>query len=98
MSKLSTESIRIEGEELLAKVRELIHEGNVRRIVIKQGGNTVVEVPLTVGVVGAVFAPVLAAVGALAAMVTDCTIDIEREAPATDPATLASSATDQPVV
>jgi hypothetical protein len=61
------------------KVKQLIHEGNVRRIVIKQGDRPIAEFPLTAGLVGAVFAPVLAAVGALAALVTDCSIAVERE-------------------
>jgi hypothetical protein len=60
-------------------VERLIHEGNVRRVVIKQDENTVAEFPLTVGVIGLVLAPVLAAVGALAAVMTDCTIEVERE-------------------
>ena len=64
-------------------MKELIHEGNVRRIVIKQDEQVVVEFPLTVGVLGAVLAPPLAAIGAAAALLTDCTIEVEREAPAT---------------
>lgn len=72
------ESIRVESGELLEKVRELVREGNVRRVVIKQEGRSVAEFPLTIGVVGAVLAPVLAAVGALAAFLTHCTIDVER--------------------
>ena len=64
---------------MLEEVKRLIHEGNVRRIVIKQGDRTVVEFPLTLGVVGAVLAPALAAVGAIAALVTDCTIEVERD-------------------
>jgi hypothetical protein len=72
------ESIKIQGHQLGAKVKELIEEGNVRRIVIKQGVRTIAEFPLTVGVVGAVAAPVLAAVGAIAALVTDCRIEVER--------------------
>ena len=72
------ESIKVEGGQLLDKVAQLIREGNVRRIVIRQGDRTVAEFPLTVGVVGAVFAPVLAAVGALAALIGDCTIEVER--------------------
>lgn len=79
-SKTSTnETFRVKGEELLGKVKELIHEGNVRRIIIKdKKGNTFVEFPITVGVVGAVFAPVLAAIGAIAALVTECSITVER--------------------
>lgn len=72
------ESIRVEGGQLLDKVAQLIREGNVRRIVIRQGDRTVAEFPLTVGVVGAMFSPVLAAVGALAALIGDCTIEVER--------------------
>jgi hypothetical protein len=60
-------------------VERLIHEGNVRRVVIKQDENTVAEFPLTVGVIGLVLAPVLAVVGALAAVMSDSTIEVERE-------------------
>ncbi len=76
------ESIKVEGGEMLEKVKDLIREGNVRRIVIRQGdaNRSVAEFPLTVGVVGAVAAPVLAAVGALAALLTNCTIEVERVA------------------
>ncbi len=73
------EQIKGEGGQLLDRVRQLIHEGNVRRIVIKQAGRTVAEFPLTVGVIGAVAAPILAAIGAIAALLTDCTIEVERE-------------------
>jgi hypothetical protein len=78
-----TETISAEGGALLEEVSRLVHEGNVRRIVIKQGADTVVEFPLTVGVAGALIAPWLAA-GAIAALITDCTIEVERvgEAPA----------------
>lgn len=80
MSKTTTEEFKISGEELLGKVKQLIKEGNVRRIIIKnKEGKVLVELPLTIGVVGAVFAPVLAAVGAIAALVTECTIVVERE-------------------
>ena len=73
------ENLKIEGEELLAKVRDLIHEGNVRRIIIRIAeGAVLAEVPMTVGVVGAVIAPSLAVVGAIAAVVTDCSITVER--------------------
>jgi hypothetical protein len=71
------ESIKVQGHQLGTKVRELIEEGNVRRIVIKQGDRTIAEFPLTVGVVGAVAAPILAAVGAIAALVADCKIEVE---------------------
>jgi hypothetical protein len=76
------ETIKVEGGELLDKVRSLIHEGNVRRIVIRQGERSVAEFPLTVGLVGTVWAPMLAAVGALAALLTSCTIQVQRAAPA----------------
>jgi len=72
------ESFRVKGEELVDRVRQLVHEGNVQRIVIKQGDRTIAEFPVTVGVVGALAAPALAAVGALAAFVTDCTVVVRR--------------------
>ena len=72
------ETIRAEGQELLNKVEELIRQGNVRRIVIKQQGRSIAEFPLMVGVVGAVVAPVLAAIGAVIALAKDCTIEVER--------------------
>lgn len=76
-----TEQFRISGDELLAKVRELVHEGNVRRIIIRNDqGHTLVELPLTVGVIGAALLPVLAAVGAIAAIATDCELVVERRA------------------
>ena len=73
------ESFKVTGDDLLRRVKEILHEGNVRRIVIKQGSRTVVEFPVTVGVVGALAAPSLAAVGALAALLTECTIEVERD-------------------
>lgn len=77
--KVHTEEFRVEGDKLVAKVKELIHEGNVRRIIIKNDkGNTVLEIPLTIGVVGAVFLPVLVAVGAIAALAANYTILVER--------------------
>ena len=72
------ETIKVEGGQLLDCVKKIVHEGNVRRIIIKQGGRSVAEFPLTVGVVGTVFAPILAAVGALAAMLAECTVEVER--------------------
>ena len=73
------EKYRIAGEKLLAKVKELIREGNVRRITIKNDEDkTLIEIPLTFGVVGAAIFPVWAAVGAIAALVTDCSIEVER--------------------
>lgn len=76
------ETFEAQGSQLVEEVKDLIHEGNVRRIVIKQDSHTIVEIPLTVGVIGAVIAPALAAVGAVAALVTRCTIDVERDAAA----------------
>jgi hypothetical protein len=74
------ESFKINGENLLNKVKELIEEGNVRKITINdKSGKELMSFPLTLGVVGAVFAPVLAAIGAVAALVGECTITVERE-------------------
>jgi hypothetical protein len=80
MTKTTNETFSINGEQLLKKIKELIAEGNVRKITIKdKNGKELMTFPLTVGVVGAVFAPVLAAVGALAALVGECTITVEKE-------------------
>lgn len=74
------ESHRVSGDKVLGKIRELIHQGNVRRIIIKNDeGRSLIEVPLSVGVVGAVLVPVWAAIGAVAALVTSCSIEVERE-------------------
>jgi len=62
-------------------VRQIIHEGNVRRVRIRQGDRIVAEFPLTVGVVGVALAPILAAIGAIAALAAECTIDVERTTP-----------------
>ena len=79
--KTRVEQFRISGDELLSKVRQLVHEGNVRRIIIRNDkGATLVELPLTVGVIGAALLPVLAAVGAIAAIATDCELVVERVA------------------
>jgi len=72
------ESFTVRGEHLVDRVKELIHQGNVRRIIIRHEGHTILELPLTLGVVGAVLAPMLAAVGALAALLTESTIEVER--------------------
>ena len=79
------ESVKAEGSEILTHLKKIIQEGNVRRVVVKQGDRTVAEFPLTVGVVGTVFAPILAAVGAVVALVQDCSIEVEKVAPATPP-------------
>jgi hypothetical protein len=73
------ESFKAEGEAAVDKVKALIHEGNVRRIVVQHEGRTVAEFPLTAGIVGAVLAPVVAAIAALVALLKDCTIQVERE-------------------
>jgi hypothetical protein len=79
MAKTIWESIKTEGENVVEKLKQLIHEGNVRRVVIQHQGRTVAEFPLTAGVVGAVLSPVLAAIGAIVALLKDCTIQVERE-------------------
>lgn len=74
-----TEEFRVSGGEVLNKVKEIIHEGNVRRIILKdEHGKIFMEIPLTVGIVGALVAPVLAAVGAIAALVSNLTIIVEK--------------------
>jgi hypothetical protein len=71
---------KVKGEELLKKVKDLIHEGSIRKIIIKDDkGNTFMEIPLTFGVVGAVLVPVLAAVGALAAMASNFTLEVVKK-------------------
>ena len=78
-SKKKTEEFVVDGEKLIAKVKELIKEGNVTRIIIKDHDDKVlVELPVSVGVVGVIFAPVLAALGAIAALVTECKIVVVR--------------------
>ena len=72
------DEMQVQGEHLKEQVKHLIHEGNVRRIIVKHEGHTVVELPVTVGVVGAVLSPMLAAVGAIGAILTQCTIEVER--------------------
>ncbi|MDJ0960723.1 MAG: DUF4342 domain-containing protein [Acidimicrobiia bacterium] len=76
------EEFQLKGEEVVAKVKELVHEGNVRRIIVDDSdGETLLEIPLTVGVVGALLLPPLAALGAVAAVLTDCTIRVIRQEP-----------------
>lgn len=72
------ETIKAEGQDILNKLEDLIREGNVRRVVIKQQDRVIAEFPLVVGVVGAVVAPVLAAIGAIVALAKDCKIEVER--------------------
>lgn len=75
------EEVPVMGDQLVGTVERLIHEGNVRRIIIKHEGHTILEIPLTVGLVGALVAPMMAAVGAIGAAVTNCTIEIIRTEP-----------------
>ena len=78
--RVKTSEYRVRGENLVAKIKEILHEGNVRRIIIKNDeGKTLVEVPLTIGVVGAVLAPVWAAIGAIAALAADLHIVVEKK-------------------
>jgi hypothetical protein len=80
MAKTKKEKYEIRGEDLVKKVKALIKEGNVRRITISdKKGKELVTFPLTLGVIGVVIAPVLAAVGAIAALVTECTLTVERK-------------------
>jgi hypothetical protein len=77
--KFRTEEFHINGEELLAKIKNLIHEGNIRRVIIKdKDGKTVMEIPMTFGVVGALIVPQLAAIGAIAALLTEATVVVEK--------------------
>jgi len=77
--KVRTEEHTVSGDSLVAKIKELVHEGNIRRITIKnEEGKPLIDIPLTLGVVGAVLLPVWAAIGAIAALVADCTIVVEK--------------------
>lgn len=77
--RVHTEEFHVNGEELIARIKKLIHEGNIRRIIIKdKEGKTVMEIPLTIGVVGVLLAPTLAAIGAIAALVTEATVVVEK--------------------
>ena len=77
--KFRTEEFKVDGEELLRKVKNLLKEGNIRRVIIKdQDGKILFEIPLTFGVVGALIAPQLAAIGAIAALLTEATVVVEK--------------------
>ncbi len=81
--KIHIQEIRVKGEQVLTKVRELVHQGNIRRIILKNDdGETVAEFPLTIGVVGALVAPAWVAIGAIAALVTHMRLVVERTADA----------------
>jgi len=74
------EEFKVSGEEIVEKIKEIIKEGNARKIIIKnENGQSIVEFPLTIGAIGALIAPILAAVGAIAALLTKCTIVVEKK-------------------
>ena len=80
MCEKNNEEHKVSGKDLKEKVKQLINEGNIRKITIKnKEGNVILSIPLTIGVIGSVIAPFLAAVGAVAALVTECTISVERK-------------------
>ena len=78
----NTEKFTVSGSQLVEKVKQLIHEGNIRKVRLLHEGRTLIEIPLTIGApavaIGILAAPVLAALGALAALVTECTIEVEK--------------------
>ena len=77
--KIHTEEFKVEGEKLIGKIKELFHQSNIRRIIIKdKEGKTVFEIPMTIGVVGALVAPQLAAIGAIAALLSEATLVVEK--------------------
>ncbi len=74
-----TEEFQVDGEKLVSKIKELLHEGNIRRVIIKdKDGKTLLEIPMTLGVVGVLIAPQLAALGAIAALLTEATVVVEK--------------------
>jgi hypothetical protein len=81
----ASEKYTVSGEDLVKKVKQLIHEGNIRRIRVLQKGNLVMEIPLTAGAIAIVAAPLLAALGAFAALATECTIEVEKIEPKEGP-------------
>jgi hypothetical protein len=87
MTQSRSEEFQFSGDMLLAKIKEIIREGNIRRIIIKnEDGRVLIDIPLTIGVVGTLLAPQLAAIGAVAALVLKGSIVIEKETPPVDPA------------
>jgi len=76
--KTKSEKFTVSGDQIVEKIKQLIHEGNIRRIRIIHKGKTVFEIPLTIGAAVILIAPVLAAIGAFAALVTECTIEVEK--------------------
>ena len=87
MTRTLWETIEGNAGQILAQLRRVVDEGNARRVVVKQRGKTIAEFPLTAGVIGAVIAPVAAAIGALSALVADCTIEVEKSIGDEPPAT-----------
>ena len=81
METIKTEELKLRGDTLLGKLKELLHEGDIRRVTIKnEDGHTLIEIPLTIGVVGVLLLPVWAAIGAIAALAANLTIIVERHA------------------
>jgi Domain of unknown function (DUF4342) len=79
---MATEEYKIDGQHLLARVKAIVHEGNVRRIIIKnEQGNSLIEIPLTIGMVGVVLLPVWVAIGAIAALTAHYTLVVEKDVP-----------------
>ncbi len=77
-----TEEFRVEGEKIITKIKELLHEGNIRKVIIKdKDGKILMEIPVTIGVVGVLIAPQLAALGAIAALLTEATVVVEKAEP-----------------
>jgi hypothetical protein len=81
MERTIWEKIEGTADQILAQLKKLVAEGNVRRVVVKQRGHTVAEFPLTAGVIGVVLAPVAVAIGGLTAMLTECSIEVEKTVP-----------------
>jgi hypothetical protein len=79
MTTQQHETFKLDLNDIGDKVKDLVHEGNVRRLIVKRDDDVIAEFPLTAAVVGAVIAPILAAIGAIAALVTNCTIEVERK-------------------
>ena len=80
--KTYTEEFRVEGEKIITKIKELLHEGNIRKVIIKdKDGKILMEIPVTIGVVGVLIAPQLAALGAIGALLTEATVVVEKAEP-----------------
>ncbi|MBN1190936.1 MAG: DUF4342 domain-containing protein [Dehalococcoidales bacterium] len=79
---MATEKFTVSGDELVSRIKKLVHEGNIRRVRVIQGGRTILEIPLSIGApaaaIGIMISPILAALGAFAALVTECTIEVEK--------------------